>query len=217
MDEIVLHCVAEGTTTVLNLAAGLDTRPYRLNLPPNLRWLHVDMPHMIDYYRTRMAAEQPRCDLQFIGADLRDAQTRRDVFARATSQESVLVITEGLLIYLEATQVTDLARDLHNIAGAHHWLTDLAMPRLRQYLERQHAPKLREGNAPMQFFPDQGTAFFEPLGWREVEFRSSWLESRRLKRSMRFAWLLRLLSRLQSRQQREETWRMSGIVLLEAK
>jgi hypothetical protein len=33
MDEIVLRCVRQGAATVLNLAAGLDARPYRLDLP----------------------------------------------------------------------------------------------------------------------------------------------------------------------------------------
>ncbi|MDB6164558.1 MAG: SAM-dependent methyltransferase, partial [Xanthomonadaceae bacterium] len=36
MDEIILRCVAQGATTVLNLAAGLDARPYRLALPAAL-------------------------------------------------------------------------------------------------------------------------------------------------------------------------------------
>ena len=44
MDDIVQRCVAQGVRTVLNLAAGLDARPYRLPLPADLRWLHVDMP-----------------------------------------------------------------------------------------------------------------------------------------------------------------------------
>src|SRR5262245_57180702 len=39
MDEIILRLVNEdGVDTVLNLAAGLDARPYRLDLPRSLRW-----------------------------------------------------------------------------------------------------------------------------------------------------------------------------------
>ena len=36
MDEIIMRCVQQGARTVLNLAAGLDARPYRLPLPPTL-------------------------------------------------------------------------------------------------------------------------------------------------------------------------------------
>jgi len=32
---------------VLNLAAGLDTRPYRLNLPPDFAWVEADLPELL--------------------------------------------------------------------------------------------------------------------------------------------------------------------------
>ncbi|MCE5233444.1 MAG: SAM-dependent methyltransferase [Mizugakiibacter sp.] len=215
MDEIVLRCVRAGAATVLNLAAGLDARPYRLELPPSLRWLHVDMPAMVDYFREHMAGETPRCALEFVAADLRDAAARHALFARAAAHGPVLAITEGLLVYLAADEVADLARALHDTARARWWLTDLASPMLLKMLEKRWAPKLREGNAPFRFGPAEGTAFFAPHGWREAEFRSTWDESLRLRRTMRGAWLWRLLAKLQSRKRQEEGRRMSGIVLLE--
>ncbi|HEX7130833.1 MAG TPA: SAM-dependent methyltransferase [Rhodanobacteraceae bacterium] len=217
MDEIVLRCVREGAATVLNLAAGLDARPYRLDLPESLRWLHVDMPEMIAYFREHMAGATPRCELEFVAADLRDASARRELFARAAAERPVLVISEGLLVYLTPGQVGELARDLHDVAQARWWLLDIASPRLRKFMERSRwLGQLQQGNAPMQFFPEQGTAFFEPFGWREKEFRSTWDESFRLKRTMRGAWLFRWLSKLQPEAQVEAGRRMSGIVLLEA-
>ncbi|GAB3384104.1 class I SAM-dependent methyltransferase [Lysobacter fragariae] len=216
MDEIVLRCVQQGATTVLNLAAGLDARPYRLALPANLRWLHVDMPEMVEYFRTGMTGETPRCQLEFIAADLREADTRREVFAQAAGHGPVLVITEGLLIYLESNDVAALARDLHDIAKAKWWLSDLASPKLLKMLERNWSPKLREGNAPFRFGPAEGTAYFTPFGWREAEFRSSWSEAQRLDRKMRGAWLWNLLLNIQPKAMREANLRMSGIMLLES-
>lgn len=215
MDEIILRCVQQGAATVLNLAAGLDARPYRLPLPSALRWLHVDLPDMVDYFREQMAGETPHCELEFIAADMRDADAKRDVFSRAATHGPVLVITEGLLVYLESDQVAGLARDLHDIAHATWWLTDLASPMLLKFLEKQWAPKLKEGNAPFRFGPAEGTAFFTPFGWRETEFRSTWDESFRLQRTMRGAWLWKLLSHLQPKAKQEAGRRMSGIVLLQ--
>ena len=215
MDEIISRCVGAGVRTVLNLAAGLDTRPYRLDLPAELNWLHVDMPEMADYFRAQMEQVTPRCRLTLIGADLRDSDRRHEVFARAAALGEVLVVTEGLLIYLESAQVADLARDLHDVARAKWWLMDLASPMLLKFLERQWAPKLRESNAPFLFGPAENTAFFAPFGWREAEFRSTWDESFRLHRTMRAAKLWRLLSRLQSSKRREASKRMSGIALLQ--
>jgi methyltransferase (TIGR00027 family) len=216
MDEIVLRCVQQGAATVLNLAAGLDARPFRLDLPASLRWLHVDLPDMIDYYRSHMDRESPRCRLEYVAADLREADARRDVFARAAEHGPVLAITEGLLIYLEQDDVTALARDLHDIARARWWLSDLASPMLLKYLARQWQPMLAGGNAPFRFGPEENTAFFAPFGWRELEFRPHWEESLRLKRTMPHAWLWNLLRRLQPRRQREAMQRFSGIMLLES-
>lgn len=216
MDEIILRSVKAGVRTVLNLAAGLDARPYRLDLPAELNWLHVDMPEMVAYFRERMQQETPRCRLTFIAADLREADRRHEVFSRAAALGEILVVTEGLLIYLEPTQVADLARDLHDVAKAKWWLMDLASPMLLKFLERQWAPTLREGNAPFIFGPAENTAFFAPFGWREAEFRSTWDESFRFHRTMRGAGLWRLLFKLQSAKRREAGRRMSGIVLLQS-
>lgn len=216
MDEIVMRCVQQGAATVLNLAAGLDARPYRLALPSTLRWLHVDMPEMVDYFRERMAGETPRCEVEFIAADLRDAAVRRNVLAKAAERGPVLAITEGLLVYLEADDVAALARDLHDVARARWWLTDLASPMLLKFLEKQWQPKLSAGNAPFRFGPAEGTAFFAPYGWREAEFRSTWDESQRLDRQMPGAWFWKILMRFQSAKRREEGRRMSGIVLMES-
>ncbi|HEU4665109.1 MAG TPA: SAM-dependent methyltransferase [Dokdonella sp.] len=214
MDEIVLRCAREGAATVLNLAAGLDTRPYRLDLPPTLRWIHVDMPAMVDCFREQMAAETPRCTLEFVAADLRDAAVRRELFTRVAACGPVLAISEGLLIYLDADDVAALSRDLHDVARARWWLFDLASPLLLKFLERRWSPTLRDAGAALRFGPSEGTAFFAPHGWHEQEFRSSWDESLRLGRSARGAWFLQLLSRLQSRRTRDAYRRMSGIVLL---
>ncbi|MEP6939465.1 MAG: class I SAM-dependent methyltransferase [Rudaea sp.] len=216
MDEIVLRCVRDGARTVLNLAAGLDARPYRLNLPADLRWLHVDMPEMVAYFAERMQQASPRCNVEFVEADLRDADARRRVFSDAAQSGNVLVISEGLLVYLERPQVASLAHDLGEIAHARWWLTDLASPTLLKYLERQWAPALRAGNAPLIFGPEENTAFFTPFGWREVEFRSTWEESLRLDRKMRGALFWRWLLRLLPERRRETNRRMSGIVLLES-
>jgi len=215
IDEIVQRCVREGVRCVLDLAAGLDARPYRLDLPAALQWLHVDMPEMVAYYREQMSGETPRCKLDFIEADLRVAERRREVFAHARAQGPLLVISEGLLIYLEAEQVAELARDLHETAQARWWLADLASPMLLKLLERRWSPKLRDGNAPFLFGPAEGTAFFAPLGWREAEFRSTWDESFRINRTMRGAYVWRWLSRFQPAARREALRRMSGIALFE--
>jgi methyltransferase (TIGR00027 family) len=216
MDEIILRAIQrDGVRTVVNLAAGLDARAYRLELPRTLRWLDVDLPPIQTYKREALAGETPRCALEWVPADLADAAQRRAALERvAAGPGPALAVTEGLLIYLEADQVSALARDLHGCAPLAWWLTDIAGPRLLKLMERTWGRSVSQG-APFRFAPAESSAFFEPAGWREVEFRSMWEESLRLKRSMPLAGLWNLVGRLYPKKTRAEMRRMSGIVLLE--
>jgi methyltransferase (TIGR00027 family) len=171
MDEIILRTItADDIDTVLNLAAGLDARPWRLALPPALRWIDVDVPSILDYKQSVLGAERPHCTYDARRVDLADGFARRELFRLVdASAKRVLVITEGLLIYLQEAQVMNLARDLHDIPAMQYWLTDLASPALLAMMEKNWAPSVRAGNAPFVFGPADGPAFFAALGWREVD------------------------------------------------
>src|SRR5262249_27457285 len=43
MDDLVLKSLRDGCDCVVNLAAGLDTRPYRLPLADSLTWIEADL------------------------------------------------------------------------------------------------------------------------------------------------------------------------------
>src|SRR5437016_615915 len=45
-DQLITQQIAQGVDLVLNLAAGLDARPYRFTLPASLRWVEVDFPEL---------------------------------------------------------------------------------------------------------------------------------------------------------------------------
>ena len=57
IDSYIRELIQEGVDTIVNLGAGLDTRPYRLDLPPSLHWIEVDFPHMIQLKEDRLANE----------------------------------------------------------------------------------------------------------------------------------------------------------------
>jgi methyltransferase (TIGR00027 family) len=216
-DEIIIDTVrSQGVDLVVNLAAGLDARPWRLALPASLRWVDVDLPPILAYKRETLADATPVCAYEAIPADLTDPPVRQALFARLGAESRrALVVTEGLLIYLTAEQVGALATDLHAVPSFHSWLIDLANPRLLAFMNRTWGKSLTRGNASFRFAPVEGTAFFRPFGWREARFRSSMEEAHRLHREMRMAWLWRFIARLSPERRRDEFRRMSGIVLLE--
>jgi O-methyltransferase involved in polyketide biosynthesis len=150
-----------------------------------------------------------------VEVDLSDPVARRTLFASAGSSGTAVVITEGLLVYLEPEQVRALAEDLHGQPALRWWLGDLSSPLLVQRVARQWGTKLAAAGTPWKFAPAEGTKFFEPAGWRELEFRSMWRESRRLKREMPLAWLWRLLGTFMPAEKRKLYERMSGVMKLE--
>ena len=216
LDENILDLVrGSGVDLVINLAAGLDARPWRLDLPSTLRWVDVDLPDITEHKAMVLAGETPRCRYEAVALDLRDGERRRALFTQLCGESArALAIAEGLLIYLEPEDVGSLAQDLAS-AGVRWWLIDLASPRFIRIMRKLWGKNLAFANAPFRFAPADGTAFFGRHGWSERRFFSLWDESKRLKREMQGAWLWRALTRLMPERRREEGRRFSGVVLLE--
>lgn len=216
-DEIIMdHVTNRGVDTVINLAAGLDTRAWRLPLPATLRWFDVDLPGITEYKAAAMRDERPACAYEAIATDLTDRDARVAVLQRCGAHAgTALVVTEGLLIYLTAEQADALARDIHDVPAARWWLFDMASPDLLQIMNRHWGKAAAAGSAPFRFAPKEGPSFFEPSGWREAEARSGLEEGRRLHREMRMMPVWRLLTMLAPPHKREAFRRMSLFVVLE--
>jgi methyltransferase (TIGR00027 family) len=197
-DELILQAVRRDRAgVVLNLAAGFDTRPYRLPLPPSLKWIEVDLPELLAHKERELEGERPVCDLERVRLDLSDLAARRALFERVGGMgERVFVASEGLLLYLTPQQVGPLATDLHAQPSFRWWVTDLLSPALRKRLYRSWGRHLEVANAPYQFAPENGPAFFRPFGWDLGEFRPVFEEGRRLHREMPLAWLLGWIGRI---------------------
>jgi methyltransferase (TIGR00027 family) len=216
-DEIILDCVhRRGVDLVLNLAAGLDARAWRLPLPATLRWVDVDLPEILQYKLDTLRDDKPVCRYEAVRTDLTNPEARNELLSRIGREaQRVLVVTEGLLVYLTPEQVGALARDLNEQSSFHWWLIDLGSARLIQYINRSWGKQLQSGNAPFLFGPPEGTAFFKPFGWHELIYRSSGEEAQRLHREMQFMWFWRFLGRFYGKKKQAEFRRFSGMVLLE--
>jgi methyltransferase (TIGR00027 family) len=172
IDTFVQQEVARGADLVIDLAAGLDARPYRMTLPPSLRWVDVDLPDILDYKADVLKNEKPVCRYERIPADLADVAARRRVFEElGRTSKRALIISEGLLIYLTADDVCGLARDLAGQPSFQSWATDLTNPALLKMLQKQIGSRLDQAGAPLKFGPVEGPRFFEQCGWKPVDAR----------------------------------------------
>jgi methyltransferase (TIGR00027 family) len=213
VDQFIERSVLQGTDMIINLAAGLDSRPYRMQLPASLRWIEVDLPDMLSYKQEILAAERPVCALDRVPLDLRDTAARRALFRRLGAEaRAVLVVSEGLIIYFGTDDAAELARDLAAATTFRRWVTDLTSPALLRMLQKTIGGPLVEAGSPLRFAPREGPEFFAPYGWKAVETRSMLHTAARLKR---LSLGMRLLSLLPDPGGRKPDKPWSGVCVLE--
>jgi methyltransferase (TIGR00027 family) len=180
IDDAIAEAITDGCDRVLNLAAGLDTRPYRLDLPSDFTWVEADLPKLLAEKTQLLADQTPRCRLTRTAVDLADPHARDAFFNDALDGASkALVLTEGLLMYLEDRDVVALSHAIKRPEVA-WWMLDFAFPGLKKMMNKKMAGMLQ--NAPFKFAPENGLAYFEDLGWRAVEVESLFEAAHRFHR-----------------------------------
>ena len=111
---------AAGVRQIVLLAAGLDSRPYRLDWAPGTTVFELDQPQVLEFKRETLAAygAAPKVERREVAVDLRDdwPQALRDSGFR--SDEPSAWIAEGLLIYLPATAQEQLFAGIDSLAAS---------------------------------------------------------------------------------------------------
>ena len=191
IDDVIIDAIGDGCDRVLNLAAGLDTRPYRLDLPPDFTWVEADLPGLLAEKERLLADQTPRCPLTRHAVDLADSAAR-DAFLddELAGAAKALVLTEGLLMYLEDSDVRALSMAFSRPEVA-WWMLDFAGPGLQKRMNKRTRGLMN--SAPFKFAPANGLAYFEDLGWRPIEMESVFTAAYRFDRLPRWmrprAWL----------------------------
>src|SRR6185503_19365507 len=92
------------------------------------------------YKEQVLGAATPVCALERVRLDLSNADARRGLFNRVGgSARQILVISEGLLVYLMAGEVGELAQDLHAPRGIQFWAVDICSPGLLAMMKERMA------------------------------------------------------------------------------
>lgn len=211
-DHYIRTRLEQGADMVINLAAGLDARPYRMALPAGLPWIEVDLPDLLAYKEEVLRDDQPSCALERVALDLADVDARRELFQRLGRRaRRILIVTEGLIVYFSADEVAAFARDLAAVPGFHSWSLEVGSPGLLRMLQKQIGPHLEQAQAPLRFAPEEGPDFFRPHGWQPAEVNSMLKTAARLKRLSPWLRLVALLPESKGRQG-SRPW--SGVCLL---
>ena len=170
---------------VINLAAGLDSRPWRMDLPASLQWVEIDLPEILDTKHQMLAKEKPACKLEMITANLADLDRRKVIFSELNQRAlKIAVMSEGLLLYLDEEKVTSLSADLLAQPHVSYWLVEVASPRIVEWINRRWGKYFQAGNAVMSFAPADWRTFFKRRGWELVYFENLAETATKLNRSL---------------------------------
>lgn len=214
IDRLVEIAIANGVDTVINLGAGLDTRPYRLSLPVELNWIEVDFADIVNYKDAILADEQPVCKLRRIAADLSNDGERKALFATLGSQaKKALILTEGLVCYLENDAAAQLSKDLFIIPTFHYWVQEYLNGGYDSRYSKKRL-KLME-NTPLRFTIADPVKFFKNDGWKVSENIYMLDEGNRIHRTMPFSFPWNVFAWLFPKKIYEGVNKKFGIVMLE--
>ena len=218
IDDYITCAVRNGVDIVLNLGAGLDTRPYRMDLPASLQWIEADYARIIEYKDGLLAHEKPRCRLERVKIDLADRSARQNFLSDANARAgTILVLTEGVVPYPDVDDAALLADDLRAMDQVRYWIVDYFSPDALKF--RRHSKMGRNmRNAPFRFEPADWFGFFRQHGWESTQIRYLADESDRLGRPIPFPWLARVAflfwSLFLSNERKQELRQFAGYVLL---
>jgi len=170
VDDALLAALADpGTTQVVMLGAGLDTRPYRLPVPAGVDWYELDRPEPLAHKASVLAAAgaRPGCRRHDVAADLTGDWLAPLRAAGLAADRRTAWVAEGLLFYLAGPDVAKLLATAASAAAPGSTLiadifgaTGLARPELDAY--RRHA---KAAGTPPPFGHDDPAALLSEAGW----------------------------------------------------
>jgi methyltransferase (TIGR00027 family) len=215
IDNLVHAAIQEGVDTIVNVGAGLDTRPYRLDLPKQLHWIEVDFPHMLEMKTSKLAHATPHCHLLRRGLDVSNRAAAKSLYEEIGAKaKNALIITEGVIAYLSNEEAGHLAEDLRKIPSFRYWIQDYRKTNPRLKYPAKLKKKLK--NAPFRFVHADPLGFFASYGWKVKTDVKATDEGERLGRPFPVSFPWNLLMSLVSKKRKEEVRDGMGYVLLEA-
>jgi methyltransferase (TIGR00027 family) len=215
IDRFIDQLLAEGVDTILNLGAGLDSRPYRMNLPPSLRWIEVDFPRIIKLKEERLKNDRPNCKLERFPLDLSQKTDRIKIFLDAAhDSKKTAILTEGVIPYLSNEEVATLANELHSQIPFEYWIVDYFSPKLMSVIQKDLLKNWQLKNAPLRFLPENWEGFFSEHKWTPYQTQYLITESLKLGRALPIPFWESIFSHLIPAKKLDQIAKQLGYVIL---
>ncbi len=130
IDELVGNELRqEAGSYVITIGAGFDTRPYRLT---GGNWAEIDEPQIIDYKNEKLPVTECPNSLTRIAIYF-SAESLATKLEQIRNHKPVVIVIEGVFMYLEPESIEDTLRQIQNLFPRHILLCDLMT---RKFFER---------------------------------------------------------------------------------
>lgn len=118
-DAYFRDAVAAGVRQVVILAAGLDSRAYRLPWPDGTVIYELDRPQVLEFKRETLSAhgDKPLAERREVAADLREDWRKALRDSGFDPSQPTAWLIEGLVIYLPAAAVDQLYTDIEQVSA----------------------------------------------------------------------------------------------------
>lgn len=169
LDDLLL---AAACPQVVLLAAGLDTRAFRLDWAAGTRVLELDLPEMVDFKEAVMADVEPKCARTVVGTDLL-ADWPADLLAAGFRPELPTAwVAEGLLMYFTPEQNEELLARVGAMTapGSHLALTVVSQHRLDHMRATNADPGAEVVDMWQSGAPDDPVAWLATHGWQATAY-----------------------------------------------
>lgn len=167
VDDRIIQGLAQGIRQIVILAAGMDTRAYRLSFPDGTRVFELDRPEVLSYKQEKLGETLPHCMRHTVGVDLREEWQSKLIQAGMNPAERTLWLVEGLLLYLDEADVLTLFEKINSLSVSKSILLFDLLGRslLDSPLMAKQLHCAEKLGAPWRFGVDEPEKFMERFGW----------------------------------------------------
>jgi methyltransferase (TIGR00027 family) len=181
-DDFLLQVTQEqNVRQVVILAAGYDTRAYRLAWPQGTRMFEIDQPAVIEEKNTILtcAGAAPQCWRKAIGANLEEPWADILIEAGFDQARPTVWLLEGFLVYLPEAAANHMIDTLTSLSAAGSWLgLDIAnQAMLKSRWTSEAMQQLAQSGTPWQFALDEPEAWLLKQGWEAEVTQPAEMES----------------------------------------
>ena len=165
IDDILrAELAANPDLCVVIIGAGFDSRAYRLD---GGTWVELDEPQVIAYKDERLPVEQSKNKLQRIAIDFA-TDSLEEKLSSFADRSRVVVVIEGVFMYLEQETIARLLQTLHRLFPQHKLVCDLMNRSFFEKYGRTIHEKLTGMGASFKFTADKPEEVFVQNGYRRV-------------------------------------------------